>query len=542
MVPAVLGISAGLCAIFLLWVAYRQKKRQLVLLEEKLCAEKTVVEKSAFLANISHEIRTPMGAILGFSELLAAEPLTPRQSLYVRSIQQSGTSLLQLINDVLDVSKIDAGRMEVLLEPVDIQEICAFLRMMFAQQAATKSLQLKFESVGIPQSLLLDRLRLRQVLVNLVGNAIKFTDQGSVRVRTRWVPQQEDAARGALLIDVEDSGIGISLEKQADIFKPFVQSYPRRATESQGTGLGLHIVQRLVDLMGGSVSVESTPGRGSVFHLRLEPVSVSARLPITESNVKEGTLDFNDLAPSTVLVVDDNEMSRDLITGIFAGSHHRVQFATHGPEALSTIADRKPNLVLMEVPLPTTERRTSLSEIRKIQGMGLLPVIVITASSQSGDEHGLRNQFTGFLRRPFSRRALFEEVAQFLPRASRINGSGESIKPTIATAITPLTEARGLGDRSVSPEKDSPQTWRALVPELRTLQATEWPGLRDSLAIGGTQAFARKLYTLGQSRSCHPLINYAGKLGADAESYSIRELKARLLEFPALIQSIEEKS
>src|SRR5712691_6493856 len=226
MVPAVLGISAGLCAIFLIWVAFRQKRRQLALLEEKLCAEKTVVEKSAFLANISHEIRTPMGAILGFSELLAAEPLTPRQSLYVRSIQQSGTSLLQLINDVLDVSKIDAGRMELLLEPTDVREICSFLRMMFAQQAATKSLQLKFDTGQVPPSLLLDRLRLRQVLVNLVGNAIKFTEKGSVRVQLNWSPQPDDPARGALLIDVEDTGVGISLEKQADIFKPFVQSYP----------------------------------------------------------------------------------------------------------------------------------------------------------------------------------------------------------------------------------------------------------------------------------------------------------------------------
>jgi signal transduction histidine kinase/CheY-like chemotaxis protein len=539
MVPAVLGLSAGLCATFLLWVAYRQKIRQLHLLEEKLCAEKTVVEKSAFLASISHEIRTPMGAILGFSELLAAEPLSPRQSLYVRSIQQSGASLLQLINDVLDVSKIDAGRMELLLEPTDIREICSFLRMMFAQQAATKSLQLKFETADLPLSLLLDRLRLRQVLVNLVGNAIKFTEKGSVIVHLRWIQSADNKETGALLIDVEDTGIGISLEKQADIFKPFVQSYPQHAAENQGTGLGLHIVQRLAELMGGSVSLESTPGHGSIFHLRLDPVSISARQPTTEAIEKDGALDFNELATSNLLVVADGDTARGLFAGIFAGSHHQLQFTGHGPEAVAAIAQRKPDLVLLDTLLPTAHRRTTVSDIRHVSALELLPVIAITASNQPDEERGLRNQFTGFIRKPFTRRALYRELGQFLPRA-HVNGS-----PGLhsQTGITPANRQRSDSPGNAKDHPNAPaapDSWKALVPELRSMQASEWPSLRDSLAISATQAFARKLYNLGQSRGCSPLTVYAGKLGADAESYSIRELRARLLEFPDLIHTIEE--
>jgi signal transduction histidine kinase/CheY-like chemotaxis protein len=539
MVPAVLGLSAGLCATFLLWLAYRQKIRQLHLLEEKLCAEKTVVEKSAFLASISHEIRTPMGAILGFSELLAAEPLTPRQSLYVRSIQQSGASLLQLINDVLDVSKIDAGRMELLLEPTDITEICSFLRMMFAQQAAAKSLQLKFETVALPPSLLLDRLRLRQVLVNLVGNAIKFTEKGSVTVRLRWIQSADNKGTGALLMDVEDTGVGISLEKQSDIFKPFVQSYAQGAIENQGTGLGLHIVQRLTELMGGSVSLESTPGRGSIFHLRLDPVSVSARQPTSETIEKDGAPDFNELSASKLMVVADGETARGLFSGIFGGSHHRLHFTGHGSETLSAITQQKPDMVLLDMLLPTAQRRTTVVDIRHVPGLELLPVIVITASGQPEEEPELRNQFTGYLRKPFNRRALFQEVAAFLPRA-RVNGS-----PALhANAGVPDTcvnrPISGPGEATMAAANPAAESWKILVPELRSIQADEWPGLRDSLAIGATQAFARKLYNLGQARGCTPLTAYAGKLGADAESYSIRDLRARLLEFPSLIETIEQ--
>jgi CheY-like chemotaxis protein/anti-sigma regulatory factor (Ser/Thr protein kinase) len=376
------------------------------------------------------------------------------------------------------------------------------------------------------------------VLVNLVGNAIKFTEKGSVIVRIRWFQATGGAGNGALLIDVEDTGLGISPEQQADIFKPFVQSYPHRAAENQGTGLGLHIVQRLAELMGGTVSLESTPGRGSVFHLRLDPVSISARQPATEAIEKEGALDFDELAASHLLVVADGETARGLFSGIFTGTHHQLQFIGHGPEALAAIAARKPDLILLDTLLPTAQRRTTVADIRQVPGLELLPVIAITASSQAEEEHGV--QFTGFLRKPFTRRALFQELACFLPRP-RVNGAPARHDTTGVVANLNLScSAPNAINQASGPAMAAPQTWKTLVPELRTMQATEWPALRDSLAISATQAFARKLYQLGQARGCGPLTTYAGKLGADAESYSIRELRAHLLEFPTLIQSIEQ--
>ncbi len=526
-----LGIGAGLLALYLVWVGSRQEKAAQTLFEEKTRAEKSVVEKSAFLANVSHEIRTPMNAILGFGELLENEPLAPRQTKYVRCIRQSGKSLLQLINDVLDLSKLEAGKLEPYLEPTDLREVLGFVQTMFAHQAMVKALELKLEAATLPQALLLDRLRLRQVLVNLVGNAVKFTDQGHVRVQADWVQQSGDRSRGCLSIEVADSGIGISPEKQREIFEPFVQSDPRSGGENQGTGLGLTIVRRLTELMGGTVSVESMPGQGSTFHLRFPDVQVSARLPVTDAIEADETVDFNDFAPATLLVVDDNETNRSLIAGIFEGTHHRLQLARDGQEALESIRNAKPDLVLLDIRMPIMDGRATLMEIRKLPALDLLPVIAITASSQVDDEKDLRHDFNGYVRKPFSRRVLYKELAQFLRRTARPLEPSGQIPPEAAPSAQPATiaTARKAGD------------WDMLAAELRALQTEQWSLLCETLAINDTQAFAQKLRELARSTQCPPLSAYAEALAAHAEAYAVRDLERQLSEFPAVIMAIESK-
>jgi signal transduction histidine kinase/DNA-binding response OmpR family regulator len=527
MVAGLFGIGAGLCALYLVRVSYLQEKSQRELLEEKLRADKIVVEKSAFLANMSHEIRTPMTAILGFGELLATEPISPRQAHYVRSIRQSGTSLLQLINDVLDLSKIEAGKLDLHLEPADVREICGLLHTIFAQQAAMKSLRLEFKAALVPHALLLDRLRLRQVLVNLVGNAVKFTEQGYVRLQMSWQPQADDRSRGTLLIDVEDSGVGISPEKQQEIFKPFVQSDPRRNGEKEGTGLGLNIVQRLTEMMDGTVTLESTLGQGSAFHLRFTNITVSARLPVSGDVEVDSATDFNVFVPATLLVVDDNETNRNLITSMFERTHHRIRLARNGRETLESIAEMRPDLVLLDLRMPMMDGRTTLVEIRKLPGLELLPVIAATASNQADDERDLRHRFSGYLRKPFSRKALYDELAQFLPRTSKKHDS-PSASPSGAAWPRLLPAGKGADE------------WAALTAELRILQAGEWAALRESLAINETQAFAGKLRALAQTVQCGPLKTYAETLAARAEAYAVRDLEQHLSEFPLLIHTLDQ--
>ncbi|HXD00291.1 MAG TPA: CHASE3 domain-containing protein [Verrucomicrobiae bacterium] len=527
LVAGVLGVGAGLFALYLVRVGYLQEKGRRELLEQTMRAEKIMVEKSAFLANISHEIRTPMNAILGFGELLADESLTHRQSEYVRCIRQSGKSLLQLINDVLDLSKLEAGKLEICLEPTNVQEICSFLQIMFAQQAAGKSVQLKWETEGVPNALLLDRLRLRQVLMNLVGNAVKFTTRGQVLTRVEWIRELGDSSRGTLWFHVEDSGMGISPEKQEEIFKPFVQSNPSSAAEKEGTGLGLHLVRRLTEIMGGAVTLDSTPGLGSAFHVRLPEVSISARLPVTDEIETADAVNFNDFAPVTLLMVDDSETNRTLVARMFDGTHHRIRHACDGREALASIEESKPNLVLLDIRMPHLDGHETLAAIRKMPGLELLPVIAVSASDPENDEEQLRRRFNAYIRKPFTRQTLYKELALFLPRRPQtVPAAAGGLDDSVDDELVHI--AMKARDREV------------LTEELHTLLASEWAELRESLAINETLALAGKLQSLAQAAHCVPLKAYALALTRHAQTYSVHELENLIAEFPALVQTLEQ--
>ena len=383
-----------------------------------------------------------------------------------------------------------------------------------------KSLQLQFEiSPDLPRALLLDRLRLRQVLVNLLSNAIKFTERGHVKTRVSW-ESQKDGRSGTLLIDVEDSGIGIPAAELEEVFKPFVQAVARQTSEREGTGIGLTIVQRLTELMGGSLTVESTVGRGTVFHLCFPNVPVSGRLPVGDHAEPGGAVDFNDFAPVSVLVVDDNETNRDLMAGLFEKTHHRLHFASNGKEALECLETIKADVVLLDIRMPVMDGRTALAEIRKQPALELLPVIAVTASSQASEETKLRSQFTGYVRKPFSRHTLYQELARVLQR----------VRP--AVTLEPI----------LTPSPERAAEWQALVSELRRLLNTEWPALRDSLAINQTRAFARKLQDLGDAAQCDPLITYAATLARLSDAYAVKGLERHLAEFPKLVELIEVSS
>jgi signal transduction histidine kinase/DNA-binding response OmpR family regulator len=525
-VAGLLGIGAGLFALYFYRIDYYQERARRELLEEKLRAEQAVRDKSAFLANMSHEIRSPMNAILGFSELLEPDGLTSKQAQYVRAIRDSGSALLHLINDILDLSKLEAGKLELHPDPTDMRDSCEFLRTVFGQQAVMKSLQLQFElAPDLPRALLLDRLRLRQVLVNLLGNAIKFTEQGCVRTRVSWQAQDHDGT-GTLLIDVVDSGIGIPLDKLEEVFKPFVQADSRRTAEKEGTGIGLTIVKRLTELMGGTLAVESTVGQGTAFHLRFTKVPISGRLPLGDHAEPGGAVDFNDLAAATVLVVDDTRTNRDLMGGIFEKTHHRVHFAINGQEALECLRTIKPDVILLDIRMPVMDGRATLAEIRKQPKLASLPVIAVTASSEPGEEMELQSQFSGVIRKPFSRRALFLALAHFLQQAP----SKGPLKPQ-----QPGGALGGI--RAPLPEQAA--QWQELALELRRQQAAQWPILRDTLAVNETRSFAHKLFTLGQAALCPPLTTYAAMLATFADAYAIGQMELQLGLFPELVGLIE---
>jgi len=521
LVAGCFGIGAGVFAFWLSRVMLVQQARERELVEAKLLAERNSQEKTVFLANMSHEIRTPMNAILGFSELLQDELRLPKHRQFVNSIRTSASSLLQLINDILDMSKIEAGVMELKLEPTDPREVCDFLHTVFSEPAGRKGLKLQCKvAEDLPRALLLDRIRLRQVLVNLVGNAVKFTERGHIEIRVQW-EKQATSSHITLIIEVQDTGVGIPIDKLEAIFKPFVQSGHNRELEKQGTGLGLSIVKRLTEMLNGTVTAASVPGQGSAFSLRFCDVPISSRLPINDKLEPGGTVNFDHFRPATLLVVDDNEINCQLVAGMFSDTAHRLAFGTNGFEAVSLARKIRPDVILLDVRMPGMGGCEALAEIRKLPGLEMTPVIAVTASSLLSEEQDMQQRFSGYVRKPFSKRELFNELAQFLaPQASEPAARADAPKTPAPPATGPIA--------------------RELLEELQRLLKKEWPALRDSLAINENKALAARLEALGWRWGCPILETYAQTLRQHAEAYAVDDLEKQLQEFPALVERLEQ--
>jgi CheY-like chemotaxis protein len=462
---------------------------------------------------MSHEIRTPMNAILGFTELLEGELRDDRQRQYLKSIRLSAISLLQLINDLLDMSQMEAGVMELRPEPTDLRGMCEFVHTVFAEPVKRKHLKLECQVVeDLPRALLLDRIRFRQILINLVGNAINFTDRGTVCVGVDW-EREISSSHITVNVDIEDTGVGIPPDKLEFIFKPFVQVGTPHSKDKQGTVLGLAIVSRLIQAMGGTITATSVLGRGSIFHLRLPNIPISTRSPPSEEKQLDQEGDFDELEPSLVLVADDNEENRQLIAGMFSGSRHQLEFARDGLEAVSKARTLQPDIILLDIRMPGVDGREAFAQIRATPGLELMAIIAVTASAMIEDEATLRGRFNGYLRKPFSKRELFAEVSEFLPRRSK---AGEARVPS-------------SGLKGASPAAQE------LVRELRRLFAEEWPMIRDNLAINETKSFARKLQSLARNWSCGELAEYAEVLEHRAEVYEVVEIEEQVNDFPALV-------
>jgi CheY-like chemotaxis protein len=272
-------------------------------------------------------------------------------------------------------------------------------------------------------------------------------------------------------------------------------------------------------LMGGKVSVASIIGQGSTFHLRLPDVPISARLPASAIPPVVNEVDFNILHQSTLLVVDDNEINCQLIAEMFDGSHHRLIFAPNGEEAVAKASEIKPSIVLLDVRMPGMGGREALLKIRKLVGLELIPIIAVTASNLKSEEISLKERFSGYVRKPFSKRELFDELAQFL--ASR------PIKKTSKNGTVPARP-------NVPPPPE-------LISQLERLIIDPWPSIRDSLAINEIKIFAQGLEGLGERWHCEPIVIYARKLLADAENYALIDLEKHLGQFALLVEELKNE-
>jgi signal transduction histidine kinase/CheY-like chemotaxis protein len=384
----------------------------------KRAAEAASQSKSAFLANMSHEIRTPLNAVLGVAHLLADSALDADQRALLDKAQAAGRSLLGIVNDVLDLAKIEAGEMHLVDEPFAPRELLRELESVYAVQAAGKGLGLSLHvDDAMPLALLGDAARLRQVLVNLVGNAIKFTHAGVVGM-SATVQAGADGPR--LLLAVRDSGIGITPEQQARLFLPFSQADESTTRRFGGTGLGLSIVRRLVELMQGTVSVQSEPGQGSEFRIELPLRAVDpARLPASDKvqPTPQG------LAGLRVLLVDDSEVNLEIARRMLEREGAQVHTCGDGAQALAWLY-RSPaavDVVLMDVQMPVMDGLQATQRLRADAAFARLPVIALTAGALSDErQRALDAGFDDFVAKPIDPPELRRALCRIHPGARAI--------------------------------------------------------------------------------------------------------------------------
>lgn len=376
--------------------------------------------KSEFVANMSHELRTPLNAVIGFSGLLSTMVVDEKQKHFINSIQTAGKNLLMLINDVLDLSKIEAGKVELRQTPVNIISILDEIEQIFSLDVIEKNLSFAiYYSTELPELLFLDKIRIRQILLNLVGNAIKFTEKGYVKVCLQSEIKNDNTID--LLISVTDSGIGIPLKDQQEVFNSFQQQSNQNAIKYGGTGLGLTITKRLVESMQGKIILTSTASKGCQFEIFIPHIKIAALNPMRLNN-KALDIASIQFSPVKVLVVDDIASNRELLETFLTKLNLNITTASNGKEALLSVNKTKPSLIIMDIRMPVISGIDVARQLKENSDTADIPIIALTASSSQKERvFALQHGFSVFLSKPINFDLLVEALCKYLIHEKVIN-------------------------------------------------------------------------------------------------------------------------
>jgi len=376
-------------------------------------AEAATRAKSDLLATVSHEVRTPMGAIISMAELLLGTSLDDRQRHYAETLQQSGRGLLTLLNEILDYSKLEAGRFELELVSFDFAELMDSVGEGLKARAGEKKLGSSIDiAEDFPAKLHGDPLRIRQILNNLIDNALKFTEAGSVRVRAGY---GRDGDEIVMRFEVVDTGLGLTAQQVARLFEPYEQGDSSVAVKYGGTGLGLSIARQLAQLMGGDLGCESVPDEGSMFWFTLRVREAGKTAPAQTAAPGKANAVLGPLS-GHVLIVEDNDINQMLIAAYLEQFGLSHETAVNGKEAVAMIQQRHYDVVLMDIMMPVMDGLEATNKIRALgDPAAKVPIVALTANAMRGDrETYLRAGMDGYVSKPVSAADLFGALVEHL--------------------------------------------------------------------------------------------------------------------------------
>jgi PAS domain S-box-containing protein len=383
----------------------------------KYKAEKANKLKSQFLANMSHEIRTPLNIIMGYTEELNKEFKMEKSSRYLNSIKSAGESLLNQVNDILDISKIEAGMIDINYEYIDLEKLLFEMKAIFKERVEKKGLDFKVKIDSMPDLVKIDESKFRQIIINLLDNAVKFTKEGFVSLKAISSKEFESADRQGKInikIIIEDTGIGIKSEKMADIFDAFSQQNGQSTREYGGTGLGLAITKKMVQLLDGKIDVESSEGRGSKFTIHLSKLDYK-----NEEKKMRNIIDDNkkyDFSGAKILVVDDEELNRELIKIKLSDKNIKFIEAVNGSEAVRLTKKENPDLIIMDLKMPVMDGYQALEKIKELKKLKSdIPVIALTAAATDNEQKmSKKTGFDDFISKPLVEGRLYEILVKYL--------------------------------------------------------------------------------------------------------------------------------